>query len=456
MKIKSVRISDFRGLKFADFEPSEHIVAIYGKNGAGKSSVLDAIFSTIAGANSFPEAPVRSGCDEAECSVVLSNGVTVTRKWSSSGKSVLEVNNPFGYKQDRPQSYLSSLFSQIAFDPLSFSDLPPKEQAKQLISVAGIDDEVRKINDEIKEIQKKRKDLKYAIEEKKKKIDSIRKFGVSGDYDTSVFGDSSESKTINKIKDDIYEAKVGIDSAEEEIASLEYENEEIGNEIELKKIEINELEVSLGSNLDEICKLKSEIRRLSEISKSLNTKFDQAVSEFMASCCCEYIDRMESEISSIMNSDEENRSRIKSLEDEMVALSDKANEKLGIMGIEFSGDGALYCGMNIKNLSTAEKIKIGIFIAEACQKPLNVIYARDASLLDEESMQELFDFAKEKDAQIFIERVGVPERDDVIVIEDGFIKPPNKNHNSGKNTRDLPGQMTFFDCESSDKEENPF
>ena len=43
MKIKNIKLSNFRG--FADLQipfPNENIVVFIGKNGAGKSSVIDA------------------------------------------------------------------------------------------------------------------------------------------------------------------------------------------------------------------------------------------------------------------------------------------------------------------------------------------------------------------------------------------------------------------------------
>lgn len=43
MKIKHLTIENFRAIEYLDFDPSEHINAFIGDNGAGKSTILDAI-----------------------------------------------------------------------------------------------------------------------------------------------------------------------------------------------------------------------------------------------------------------------------------------------------------------------------------------------------------------------------------------------------------------------------
>ena len=57
-------------------------------------------------------------------------------------------------------------------------------------------------------------------------------------------------------------------------------------------------------------------------------------------------------------------------------------------------------------LSSAEQIVLACRIATVRNPLLKVVYIKDASLLDEDSMKYLQQIAEEYDYQIFAERVG--------------------------------------------------
>ena len=73
MKIINLKINNFKGIKAVDITPTDDTVIISGKNGAGKSSVLDSIFYALSyksASKQIPEA-VRNGENESSITIDL-------------------------------------------------------------------------------------------------------------------------------------------------------------------------------------------------------------------------------------------------------------------------------------------------------------------------------------------------------------------------------------------------
>ena len=61
MKIINLKAENVKRIEAVDITPTDHLVEITGKNGAGKTSVLDAIWWALAGAASHQPEPIRKG-----------------------------------------------------------------------------------------------------------------------------------------------------------------------------------------------------------------------------------------------------------------------------------------------------------------------------------------------------------------------------------------------------------
>ena len=142
MKIVELRAERFKRLSAVEISPAGDVVIISGKNGAGKSSVLDAIWLALGGAPAAKDSgttrPVKDG--EADAFVRLDLGeITVTRKWTADGGSSLTVEGAKGKKFSSPQTLLDSLVGSLSFDPLAFSRMSPKDQRKALTEAVKLD-----------------------------------------------------------------------------------------------------------------------------------------------------------------------------------------------------------------------------------------------------------------------------------------------------------------------------
>jgi len=125
-KIINLKAKNFLKLKAVDITPGESpIIQISGKNGAGKSSVLKAIWSVFANREISKEiiSPIRNG--ESSGSVCVDLGdLRITRSWSETD-SYLKIEDKNGAVYKSPQAMLDKLKTSLSFDPQIQDCIPP-------------------------------------------------------------------------------------------------------------------------------------------------------------------------------------------------------------------------------------------------------------------------------------------------------------------------------------------
>jgi len=129
----------FKKLNAVVLRPTpEGLTVIGGRNGQGKTSVLDAIVYALGGERYKPsEAHARGEGEPPEITIRLSNGLVVSR----SGKSgSLRVTDPDGLKGN--QGVLDGLMDKLALDLPKFMNSSNKEKAQVLLQIIGVGDKL--------------------------------------------------------------------------------------------------------------------------------------------------------------------------------------------------------------------------------------------------------------------------------------------------------------------------
>ena len=80
-----------------------------------------------------------------------------------------------------------------------------------------------------------------------------------------------------------------------------------------------------------------------------------------------------------------------------------------------------YNGLPFSQAGASARLRTSVAIGCAQHPDLQVMLVRDASLLDQKSMEMLARLAEEKDEMLWIERVGNGDKG-AIILEDGEIK----------------------------------
>jgi recombinational DNA repair ATPase RecF len=411
MKIVELRAERFKRLSAVEISPAGDVVIISGKNGAGKSSVLDAIWLALGGAPAAKDSgttrPVKDG--EADAFVKLDLGeITVTRKWTADGGSSLTVEGAKGKKFSSPQTLLDSLVGSLSFDPLAFSRMSPKDQRKALTEAVKLDFDPD------------------ALDAKRKEL-----------YDERTAA-NRELKTLEARLSSMPVPKAGIPEDEENLSDLLNELKAANAEIERQAQErrkLEEMRARATALKEQIDKLRAELSSLAEQGKAQADLVD-SLGE------CPAIADIEQRINSIQETNavvraareyrtvkamaDKVRKESEALTQKMEALEQEKSQgferaQFPVKGLAFDAEGVTFNGIPFQQCSSAEQVRIAVAVAAALNPKIRVIRIADGSLLDSASMAEIERLAKEHDMQVWIERVD--ESGGVgIVIEDGAVK----------------------------------
>jgi len=405
MKIVSLQAENVKRLVAVEIRPDGNMVEITGKNGQGKTSVLDSIWWALAGTSNIQSDPIRRGQEQAKIRLDLGEMV-VTRTFRSrdDGAPVtnsLTVENAEGARFTSPQSMLDGLLGSLTFDPLGFSRLQPRDQFNALkVFVPGINFDSLEL--ENKSDFMKRTDINRRAKEARTRADAITvEAGLMEPVDEQALvkkmGEAASHNT------DI-QTRIGRRIAATEqaaakralIVKLTAEAEDLEKKIAEAPALPDLIDTDvLGSEIEAARKTNEQVRQ--RIQKQ-NAKAEAAKFETEA----------------------------KALTDAMTArdkvkLDTIAAATLPVEGIGF-GDGIVTLnGVPFDQGSDAEQLRASIAIAMALNPKLHVIRVRDGSLLDETSLELLRKMADEKDYQVWIERVDSSGKVG-FVIEDGHVK----------------------------------
>jgi hypothetical protein len=134
-----LRVENYKAVSLfeADFTPDGGVVALAGSNGAGKSSVIDALVSVLAGRKQPPVTqPVKAGAMEARV-IATFDDLIAERVWKNGSTSIV-LRNAEGRKYTDATA-LAKLYEHVALDPFAFSQMDPKAQVDMLLPMIGVD-----------------------------------------------------------------------------------------------------------------------------------------------------------------------------------------------------------------------------------------------------------------------------------------------------------------------------
>lgn len=435
MRIVRLQAEGFKRIEAVDITPDGDLVALGGDNGEGKSSVLDAIFAALGGAAAAPVKPVRTGEEYAIIKLDLGD-VKVTRYFDVDGADRLKVENAEGAVYQKAQTMLDSLVGRIAFDPLSFANLPPAKQAEELrrlVTLSVDPAEVERLN---KIDFEKRRDVNRDGKAVKARYEGI----------VIPEGDLGPKPDRDKIAADLASAADTNSTIEREKLARETERSEI-NRIELDAERKRDRARQLRADAD---LLDEEAKRFDEESARRGAALDAAppipepvdtakLSEDLANA---------NRINEIYRRKEERDGLIaefnalKTRSEALTKAMDERNASVekALAEAEFPVKGlslgrladptkpdepgeliVMYEGEPFSQASTGGQIRVSARLAMAMNPRLRIMIVKEGAFLDGKNLALLREIAAENDFQVWIETVG--EREGVgIIMEAGKVR----------------------------------
>lgn len=406
MKIIALQVENIKRIVAVQINPQGNVVQITGKNGNGKTSVLDSIWWALGGSKDIQKNPIRNGADAGFVRLDLGD-IIVSRSFARKNNipdytTKLTVENKEGIKFTSPQAVIDKLLGDLCFDPLAFARYSSDEKFNKLsqfvpnVDFKAIDQANKADYDSRTNLNRRAKELRSA---------SAQIQTTAKDTDKNIVVDSllQETMSANAFNQDIEIRKNNranmakqISDKRSQAATLTKEADDIQARLD------NAGALPEKKNIEEINKVitiaheKNRQIMLLQQKRTIETEAD-------------ILEKKSNELTATMEKREsEKQAKI-------------ASAKLPVKGISFGVGEILLNGVPFEQASDAEQLKTSIGIAMALNPKLRIIRVRDGSLLDEESMKILAQMADENDTQVWVERVDSSGKIG-FVIENGYVK----------------------------------
>jgi energy-coupling factor transporter ATP-binding protein EcfA2 len=404
---------NIKRIELVHIRPDGSIVELTGKNGAGKTSVLDALGWTLGGSKLMSAEPIRRGADEGFCQLDL--GEFIVRRNIAKGESgvttSLSVRSPAGAEYRRPQELLDRFWNSLSLDPLHFLRMDDKSKfalLRQFVPDVDFEAMEEANNGDFN----MRRDLNVQVRQLK---GIVAKFVLPDEYDLpeapidldalqeelTAAAKLNAETDIRRVRREGHEATIETKRrrAEEmlkEAHDLAKRASEMGAAANVLKLEAEEMVTQLreAPPLPDHVDTSVISLRLNQ-ARGLNTKIDVVRQRKEAEAEAK---RVEGEA--------------KALTEAMAARRRDADAKIAaatmpIPGLKVTTEGGVLLNdFPFEQASDAEQLRTSIALAMAMNPRLRVIRVRDGSLLDADGMALVTEMATERGYQVWIERVS--------------------------------------------------
>jgi len=408
MKIIKLKAANIKKIQAIEIDTHGNNVILSGPNGSGKTSTMDAIWGALqyASANKQIKEPIREGQDSAIAVVELDDYI-VTRKWSEGG-STITVTDREGNKQSSPQTILDNIIGNLSFDPLEFSKMSSKSQSGILVELTGITEQTRPLEKRYKQLFDERTGLNRVIK------DLI-----------------AQGKKLTKPADTCPDQEVSVSELNANLEAYRgYEDiiKKHNERIILTQNIMAQTAKDISMLEDQIASLESQLNQVKTSNTAAAAKLSMLRSEPMPIWTGDGPVEIREKILSaeIVNKQVRDKKQFLATKAEYDAkIAEKSDLEIEMHGIEVQRRELIYSaqypleglalnpedltvtfkGRPWTDLSSGEKLKISTAMAMSLNPTLKVIFLRDASLLDRDSLAMIYELAAEKDYQVWAEIV---------------------------------------------------
>ncbi len=403
VKINSLEFENVKRIKAVKLEPSANgLTVIGGKNGQGKTSVLDTIAWVLGGNKYMPSEPTRQGSVlPPSLRIVMDNGLIVER----SGKnSSLKVTDPKGNKSG--QKLLDEFISSLALDLPAFMNSSSKEKAKTLLQIIGVGEQLLKIENEEIQLYNRR----HAI----------------GQIATQKANFAKEMPSYPDAPSELVSASELI-RQQQEILARNGENQR-------KRENLAQIEAHANSISDKIAQLQSEltvaIAELETARRDALTLHDESTEELERNIA--EVEQTNIKVRANLDKEkaEEDAKAFQQEYDSLtVQLEDVRKEKFDLLhsaNLPLEGlcveDGELtYNGFKWDNMSGSEQLKVSTAIVRKLNPDCGFVLLDKLEQMDIDTLKEFGTWLESEGLQAIATRVSTGDECSVI-IEDGYVK----------------------------------
>lgn len=423
VKITSFEISDVKRIRAVSVDVSgKALTVIGGKNGQGKTSVLDALVYALGGERYRPTNLERDGADNSPAiRIELSNGLVVER----SGKnSALKVVDPSGAKGG--QQLLNEFVSAFSIDLPKFLNASDAEKARMLLQIIGIEGELKELEEREKSLYSKRHTHGQIADQKKKTARELPHYPQAPEDIVSVSELISRQQEILKRnaenaskRNNIERLKMNADSAKQDVERKKQTLEDLKKQVMQLEAAIEEAEERCGTIAFEVYNAEQEAKALVDESTSeieMQIRNAESINEMVRANKAQQKAQTESNQMEVER--EKMTADIEAVRAKRLALLEGA--KMPLDGLSVEDSKLTYNGKFWDCMSGAEQLRIGTAIARSLNKQCGFVLVDKAEQFDIDTLKDFGNWLESEGLQAIATRVSTGDECSII-IEDGEV-----------------------------------
>jgi len=410
IKINALQVENVKRVKAVALEPSANgLTVIGGKNGQGKTSVLDAIAWALGGDRYRPSNAEREGSTlPPHIKLELSNGLTVER----SGKnSALKVVDTTGKRSG--QQLLNEFVEQLAIDLPRFMQASNREKADTLLQVIGVGDQVHSLEVKEKEVYNRRHMIGQEADRKRKYADELPHYPAAPNEPVSASQLIRQQQDILARNGENQRKRMRANQIEHEYGRAAAHVSLLRSQLADAEKQLQQLEADLAIAQKDALDLQDESTE--EIERSLQ-EIEQINIQVRANCDRE---KAEQDAAHYAQQYQDLTKELEEIRHDKYALLDSA--KLPLPGLSVEDGELTYKGKKWDCMSGADQLICATAIVRAINPKCGFVLLDKLEQLDADQLHMFGVWLQSQKLQVIATRVSTgPECS--IIISDGYVE----------------------------------
>lgn len=402
IKINKLEIENVKRVKATRFEPEENgLTVIGGKNGQGKTSVLDAITWALGGDRYRPTQAQRDGSVlPPYIHIVLSNGLVVERKGKNSDLKVIDPNGRKGGQQ-----LLNEFVEELALNLPRFMQASGREKADTLLRIIGVGDRLHELEQQERELYANRHAIGQIADQKKKYAQEIAYYPDAPKEPVSATELILRQQEILARNGENQRKRMRLQQLEGEAAEVQRKLDEL---LARRQAVLADLDIARRSAADladeSTAELEQSIANIEQINRKVRANLDK--------------DKAETDALAYQNRYAELTEQLESVRKARIGLLQNAD--LPLPGLSVEDGELLYQGKAWDCMSGADQLRVATAIVRRLNPKCGFVLLDKLEQMDLDTLREFGAWLEQEGLQAIATRVSTGGECSII-IEDGYI-----------------------------------
>lgn len=411
MSDKTIVVRNFKGVREITLRPSGALVVIAGANGAGKSSLIDAMTELFApkGVKLTPR-PIREGADEAYAEYTDTEiGVKISRTWKKNDSGKLEVQSLDGAKYSKPTEIIAELTGGLLWDPVAFLQMDERKQRDALLEKVTLPFDLDALAREKAGAEDRRLVAGREVKRLEGALSQLPKPAPgTPDEEVSAQAILTEIEIAQGVNHRIETTRAEYTAAAELVNGYDRQIEDLKRKREDAAERKNAIWHQLNGlpDLVDVEPLREKLTAVDDTNRAVRAARQYLeVSGQLQVADAEHADA---------------QSQLDNITERKAA--GLAAATFPVDGLSVDDDGVTFNGIPFSQVNSAMRRRIAFAIATAGDPKLKLVIVKDGDLLDADSLQAIAEVADERGYTVLVERDRDESRRIGFIVRDGALE----------------------------------